>query len=230
MKKNKIVITLVVVLIAVLTGCSTVNELEHYDLYGSRFAMDMAVPPRPVVNVDYENVDFGGDPLLAVFQLGTNLVKASEAEKAEDKLYSALEGLYIPEYAAELTFDRIVKTYDGTMVQNPSDADIILEIEIEEYGLEASSWGGNVSMIFEMKAGFYHPGNNETIWQRRVSVNKDLTPGIFGFDHMVGSVVSISALNKLDEKQLAEGFQTITYDVMEETVKKLRKDIRKSRG
>ena len=230
MKKNRIAFIIITVLIAALSGCSTINQLEDYNLYGSRIAMDMAVPPRPVVNVDYDNVDFTDNPIIAVVQLGANIVKAGEAEKAERKLYSALQGLYIPEYAAELTFDRIVKSLDATMVQNMRDANLILEIEIEEYGLEASSWGGNVSMIFKMKAGFYHPADNETIWQRRISVERDLTPGIFGFDHLIGNVVSISALSQLEEEELAEGFKAITYDVMEEAVDKLRKDIRKSRN
>ncbi|MDC7227874.1 MAG: hypothetical protein PQJ61_14000 [Spirochaetales bacterium] len=213
----------------VFAGCTSVNNLKHYDIYGTRIAMDMPIPPKPTVSVDYSNASFDNDPLTAIVSLGTNLVKSSEANKAEKKLYSALEGLYIPEYAAELTFDRIVKMLDAEMIQDLRTADIILEIEIEEYGLTAYSWGGNVSMIFEMEAGLYHPGNNELIWRRKINVEEELSPSLFGFDSIVGNVVSIAVLSELSEEELAEGFQNLTYDVMEETVHELRDDLRDTR-
>jgi len=229
MKKIRIISIFTALLVVLFTGCSTINNLEHYDIYGSRITMEMAIPPQPTVYVDYGNADFGGDHLTAVIQLGTNMLKAGEAKKAEEKLYSALEGLYIPEYAAELTFDRIVKMLDGTMVENRRDADIIFEIDVEKYGLEAYSWSGNVAMVFDMEARFYHPVDNEVIWQRRIHVGKELSPGLFGFDQIVGNVVSMAVLSELEEEDLAEGFQAITRDVMEETVNQLREDIRDAR-
>ena len=192
--------------------------------------MDMLPAPEPSVNVDYGSVNFGEDQLAAVVQLGANLIKAGEAEKAEQKLKRALNGLYIPEYAAELTFDRIVDTLDGTMVDNFSNADIILEIDIDEYGLESYSFDGKVSMFFSMTARFIDNRDYETIWQRRINVNRELTPGFFGFDNMVGTVVSIASLSNLEEDQLAEGFQAMTHEIMRETISLLKKDLRKARN
>lgn len=211
------------------SGCSTINHLEEYDIRGSDIAMDMMIPPQPTVNVDYGNVNFGSDPLLAMVQLGTNIVKAGEAEKAEAKLRSALDGLYIPEYAAELTFDRIVKMLDSKMIYDLDKADLILEIDIEEYGIEAYSFTGDVSMVFSMTARFYHPADNRVIWQRRSKVERQVTPGFFAFDEFVGNVVSIASLANLKEDQLAKGFQALTHEIMEETINDLRKDLRKAR-
>jgi len=225
----RIKITAAALLAAVVfAGCSTVNRLNEYDIYGASIAMDMMIPPEPSVDVDYGNVDFGGDKLLAAVQLGTNLIKAGQADNAEKKLKRALEGLYIPEYAAELTFDRIVKMLDGKMLSNMKGADLILEIDIDKYGLEAYSFGGNVSMVFSMTARFYHGYDNTLIWQRHVSVKKEITPAIFGFDQVIGNVVSIASLGSLSEEQLAEGFQRMTHEIMQETVNYLKEDLRKA--
>ena len=229
MQKSKYLFIIAASLIF-FSSCSTINHLKDYDIRGSRIAMDMMIPPQPTVRVDYGNVNFNEDQLLALVQLGTNIIKAGEAEKAEAKLRSALDGLYIPEYAAELTFDRIVKMLDGTMVDDIDKSNLILEIDIQEYGIEAHSFTGDVSMVFAMTSRFYHPADNKVIWQRRTSVTRQITPGFFAFDELIGNVVSIASLSNLKEEQLAEGFQALTHEIMEETINDLRKDLRKSRN
>jgi len=229
-KLSAIYIISIILLLVIFTSCSTINNLDEYNIRNMNIAMDMRIPPKPTVEVDYTPVNFGGDTLLAVIQLGTNLVKADGAGNAEEKLQRALDGLYIPEYAAELTFDRIVKTLDGRMVADYDRAELILEIEIEEYGIEAYSYGGDVSMIFAMTARFYHPADNEIIWQRHISVEREITPGFFGFTDIVGNVVTIASLNNLDEEELAKGFQALTYEIMQETIDLLHEDLRKARN
>jgi hypothetical protein len=228
-QKRRFVFILSIAALIILSSCSTINHLEDYEIRGSNIAMDMMFPPQPSVNVDYGDVNFSEDRLLALFKLGTNIVKAGEARKAELKLRSALQGLYIPEYAAELTFDRIVKMLDSTMIEDINKADLILEIDIQEYGIEADSFNGDVSMVFTMIARFYHPGDNKIIWQRHTRVERRITPGFFAFDELLGNVVSIASLANLNKEQLADGFKALTYEIMEETINDLRKDIRRSR-
>lgn len=231
MKKLKtIYIISIIWLLVIFAGCSTINNLDEYNIRGMDIAMDMRIPPKPTVEVNFTPVDFGGDGLLAVVQLGSNILKSEGAAKAEKKLQRALDGLYIPEYAAELTFDRIVKTLNGRMVSDYDQADIILEIEIEEYGIEAYSYGGDVSMVFAMTASFYHPADNEIIWKRNINVEREITPGFFSFDDIIGNVITIASLNNLDEEELSEGFQAITYDIMQETIELLHDDLRKARN
>ncbi len=226
MKKT---IAAVTVLLILLSGCSTINNLHEYNIYEKRIAMDMMIPPEPSVYIDYTPVNFGEDKLLAAVQLGSNLLKAGEAAEAEEKMLRALDGLYIPEYAAELTFDRIVKYLDGTMTEDLYDADIILEIDVKEYGIEAYSYGGEVAMTFAMTARFYHPEDNKIIWQRHVSVDRQITPGFFGVDNIIGNAITIASLNNLDEEQLSEGFKAMTSEIMKETINLLKKDLRKAR-
>ena len=224
-----VLLIIIISLTLLISGCSTINHLEQYDIRGSYIAMDMMIPPEPTVYVDYAPVDFGGDKLMAAVQLGTNLIKAEGADNAEEKLRRALDGLYIPEYAAELTFDQIVKTLDGTMVDDFYEADLILEIDIEKFGIEAYSFGGEVSMVFAMTAGLYHRGDRDIIWRRYIKVEREASPAFFGIDEIAGNVVTIAVLNNLSEEQLAEGFQKLTRDVMKETVNYLRDDLRKAR-
>ena len=210
-------------------GCSTINNLDQYSLTDKAIALEMSSPAGPSVSVDYHPVDFEDDQIFAFVQLGANLIKADEAGKAEEKLRSALEGMYLPEYIAELTFDRLVKDVDGLMVERSSEADIIFDVEIEDYGIESYSYGGGVYMVVEMTVRLYDIASGKIIWQRYVSVKEEAVPGFFGFDDVIGNAVSIAALGSLEEEQLAEGFQKLTGVIMKKTIKLLHDDIREAR-
>ena len=212
-----------------LTGCTTINKLESYDLSGSSIALDLQAPTGPVVNVDYHLSGHDDPPLLAAVKMGTNLIKAGEAKKTEEKLYAALKGLYLPEFVAELTFDRTVKTLEAEMIGKKSGADVIQEIDIEEYGIQTWSSSGYVSMMIEMTARLYHTGSREVIWQRRVSADDEITPAMFGFDHLVGNFVTIASLSSLEEDQLSKGFKKLMIEIAGKTIGVLQDDLREAR-
>jgi len=213
-----------------ITGCSTINKLDEYDLTDTKIALDMKAPPEPTVDVDYH---FGyhepGNEILTIIELGANLIKADEARKAEEKLYSALDGLYLPEFIAELTYDRMVKTLDAFAVDKVRDADVILEVDIEEYGIETWSSNGHVAMVVRMQVRLWHKYNKEIVWQRSVEVTEELTPGYFGFDNIIGNAVTIASLGNLTEQQLGDGFEKLTIEIMKKTIGVLQDDIREAR-
>jgi hypothetical protein len=115
------------------------------------------------------------------------------------------------------------------MTGKKSGADVILEIDMEEYGIQTWSSSGYVSMMIEMTARLYHSGSREVIWQRRVSVEEEITPAMFGLDHLVGNFVTIESLSSLEEEQLSRGFKKLMIEIAEETIGVLQDDLREAR-
>ncbi|MBI9105628.1 MAG: hypothetical protein JEZ04_02725 [Spirochaetales bacterium] len=221
---------LILTLALLFAGCSTINRLDEWDLTDSRIALDMKAPPEPTVNVDYHLGYYGeGSELLAIIEFGTNLLKADEARKAEEKLYSALAGLYLPEFVAELTYDRMIKTLNAYAVDKVRDSDVILEVDIEEYGIQSWSSSGYVELVINMEVRLWHRVDREIIWQRHVGVSQELTPGFFGFDNIIGNAVTIASLGNLTEEELSDGFQKLTIEIMKETIGILQDDLREAR-
>lgn len=220
------------ILVAVLTisGCSTINRLDEWDLTDSEIVLDMKAPPEPTVNIDFNMGHYDqGEEIFAFIQLGTNILKADGARRAEEKLYSALDGMYLPEFIAELTYDRLIYTLDASAVEKIRDADVILEVDIEEYGIESWSGNGHLAMIIEMQVRLFHKDDREIIWQRCVSVEEEITPGVFGFHDILGNAVTIAGLDSLTEEQLSEGFHKLTIEIMKEAIGLLQEDLRVAR-
>ena len=231
--RNMLLLSIAISGLIILSSCSTINRLDEYDLTDSRISLDLKAPPEPTVDVDYHHDYYGeGNPnaeMLNIIQLGANLIKAGEAENAEKKLYKALDGLYIPEFIAELTFDRLVNTLDAVAVEKISDSDVVLEIDIHEYGIETWSGGGHVTMIIQMEARLFHKPSRQVVWQRWVEASEELSPGVFGANNILGNVVTIASLSSLTEEQLSEGFKELTIEIMKDTIGLLQDDLREAR-
>jgi hypothetical protein len=229
MKFSKFFISLILVLI-IFSSCTTINRFEEYDLTDSKVALDLKAPPEPTVSIDYHvNNHEKGNELFAIIEVGANLLKADEARKAEKKLYAALEGLYLPEFIAELTYDRMLHTLEAYPVDKIRNADVILEVDIEEYGLQSWSSNGHVAMVIQMQTRLFHREDKQIVWQRSVSVSEELTPGLFGFDSLIGNAVTIAGLGSLTEEQLTDGFKKLTIEIMKETIGVLQDDLREAR-
>ncbi len=214
--------------ILLATACSTVNNLAYYDLTDSYIALDMTDPPEPSFIVGYSGNYDPNNQFVNIVQLGVNLIKAGEAEIAREKMGEALRYVDIPGMISESLLDDIADTLDARAVRHKRDADVLLEVDILEYGIEATSGSGNVEMFMKLNACLFHRSENEIVWQRRVSVSEEITPGLFGFNEVLGSAATIAGLNSLSEEELAEGFERMAREITRETVRKLQKDLREA--
>ncbi len=225
--------TSVLLLLAGLTiafsSCSTINNLADYDLTGTPIALDLMAPSRPEVDISSSYYDTDDSVLGAAIQIGANLIKADQEKRTQQKLESALKGMYLPEMVGELVLARTVQTLDAVRVDKVKESDVVLEVDIDHYGIESYSSGAHIEMVIDMEVRLYHKMNREIIWQRHVNTSKDVTPGFFGLDAVVGDVMTIAVLDKLEEAELAEGFERLMYESMDETLELLQKDIREAR-
>jgi hypothetical protein len=213
---------------AVFVSCTTVNNLDQYRFDGARVAADLRVPPEPEVRVSY-SVDIDKEnPVATAMSVGTSIAKAAEAQKAEKKMRNALRDVDVPRIVLDESFARSLDALDAEPATEKRYADYVLDIEIEEYGINAGSPGGAVSLSMTIVARMYHRKGGELVWRRRVDQDQPASPFMFGMDHIVGNVLTAGVLANLSEEQMAIGFERLALESARSVARRLEDDLYKA--
>ena len=209
MKKTAIILIFVATIF--LFSCATINKLDKYSLEGSSVLLQISPQPQPTVSVNYKSPESESNNLIKMVSIGVNIVKAGEAEIAENKLERVLRDENVPEKIAVRAFSDILTTLDCRETTRRSSADLILKFEVEDYGIKAYS-SASLYFFIELEASLYHIGNREIIWQNNVKVKEDISCGFFGLDNLLDSVITVAALSSLSADDLSIGFNKLTRE------------------
>ncbi len=221
----------IVAILAVCIGflsCTSVNHLDRYELSGHKLAMSLATPPAPEIDVNFSLNLESDNPIGTVLNIGSNLVKAAEAAKAKEVLERALRGSEIPETVYTETVAGCLKALDMDMTSNQRDADFLLDLVIQDYGIKANN-SGKVYLRISLEARLYHLKSRTLVWERHESENESLNSSLFGFDSSVANVATAGVLGSLTEAQLRAGFEKLALKIGGSMVQKLQRDIYESR-
>lgn len=212
-------------LIFFLASCATVNHLDEYRFGGTGIAGTMRTPPEPEIDGNYNvNIDMQ-DPVMTFASVATNLAKANQLAKVEDKMYAALREVNVPELVFDETFNRAAISLASEKRVSVKDADYVFDLEIRDYGLSADSYGTAVRIEISTTARVYSTADRRLIWERRVSVRDPLSAEVFGLHSVVDTVITTAALANLTEEQLVKGFSESARRVSYKIAQKLEDDI-----
>jgi hypothetical protein len=195
-----------------LASCETVNRLDRYSVEDATLAVDMRVPPEPTMKVGYSVTFDLHDPLVTVLSVGTNIAKAGEASEAEVRMREALQSVDVPAILLKEATSACAQALDARLEDRRIDADYLLNLDVHEYGIEADSPGGGVSLRLRLTASLYHNNSGELVWRRGIVVHKNASPSLFGLGDIVGNIVSAGALSDMSIEQMAAGFTRLAED------------------
>ena len=211
-----------------ISSCATVNHLEEYSFGGTKIAGTMRTPPEPGIDGNYNvHVDMQ-NPVLTFASVATNLAKANQLDKVEDKMYAALQQVDVPGTVYEETYKRCAVSLASEKVASVKDSDYIFDLEIRNYGLSADSHGSAVRIEIETTARVYATADRRLIWERRVNVRDPLSAEVFGLHDVLDTLISTAVIADLTEEQLVKGFTASARRVAYEIAGKLEDDIYKS--
>ncbi len=226
---RKRAVTLGIGALAVLLGsCATVNHLAEYRFGGTTVAGTMRIPPEPQVDGNYNVTIDINKPIQTFASVATNLAKADQLSKAEDKMYAALRQVDVPGLVFQETYDRCATTLASEKVESVTDSNYIYDLEIRSYGLDAGSSSATVRIEIATTARVYATADRRLIWERNVSVRDPLTPELFGLHDVVDTVITTAVIAELTEEQLVEGFTESARRVAYKIAGKLEDDIYKA--
>jgi hypothetical protein len=207
------------------SSCATVNHLAEYRFGGTTVAGTMRTPPEPQVDGNYHLTIDANRPIETFASVATNLAKASQLSKAEDKMYAALRQVDVAELVFQETYSRCASSLASEKVVSVTDSDYIFDLEIRSYGLDADSSGATVRIEIATTARVYATAHRRLIWERNVSVRDPLSPEVFGLHNVLDTVISTAAIAELTEEQLVKGFTESARRVAYKIAGKLEDDI-----
>jgi hypothetical protein len=210
--------------VLLLASCQTVNRLDRYRVEGSTLAADMRQPPRAELGVDYNITIDSKNPIGTALSVGTSLLKASEAEKAEANMRLALDSVDVPAIVLRETAKSAARALNADLVEPSQRPDLLLDLDIREYGIEAPSWGSAVSLHMRIVATLYHQKSRDMIWRRAITVDDPASPQMFGVNNVVGDIVTAGVLSSLTVEELEEGFRTLALESARSLGRRLEKD------
>ena len=213
-----------------LASCVTVNRLDDIRLDGARLAAVLAPPPPPSLDTWYDLGFDSHNPIGTVLRIGSSIVLAAEADKAADRMRVALDRVGVPEVVFEESSARCARALGANQVRETRDADFVLDIEIEEYGIDAPSWGAAVSLDMSVTARLFERRTHDLVWQRHVSVAQQASPDVFGLPSAAENIFTAAMLARLTTDEMARGFENLAHYAARAIGNRLERDLTKARG
>jgi ABC-type uncharacterized transport system auxiliary subunit len=221
---------LVLLAVAALAGCSTVNRLSFYDFRGSALSTEMLTPPVPQMNVDYDVTLDSRNMILSGLSVLTNLAKANQAVNAEASMREALLRVDVPEIVRQETSQGSARLLGAVESSNSAWSDYRLLLDIREWGIDARGWNTVAALHLRLTASLYSNGDGQLLWSRSVTVDQNATPSMFGLGQIVGDMVTATALAEMTPSALADGFSALAREAARSVVRRLQSDLDSARS
>lgn len=209
----------------VFASCSSVNHLAEYQFGGTTVAGTMRTPPEPEIDGNY-NVRIDADnPVLTFASVATNLAKATQLEKAEEKMMNALQNVDVPQLVWDETYSRCVRSLASDPIEEINDSDYIFDLEIRNYGLEADSYNAAVKIEIATTARIYATRDRRLIWQKNITAREPMSPEVFGLGSVADTVISTAFIADLTQEEFEKGFAEAAREVAYRIARELEEDI-----
>ncbi|MCX7031763.1 MAG: hypothetical protein NTU62_16800 [Spirochaetes bacterium] len=225
-----VLLPLIAVVAVLLASCATVNRLEHLRLDNPALASVLEPPPPPSLDTWYDLRIDTGNPIGTVLRVGSSIVLAAEAEKAAERMREALSEIDVPAMVLEESSARCTRALGANRVDDTRDADFVLDLEIEEYGIDAPSWGAAVSLDLNVTVRLYERRSRDLVWRRHISVAQQASPDVFGLPSAAETIFTAAMLAALSTEEMARGFEYLAHYAARTVGDTLERDLWKARG
>lgn len=189
-----------------LASCATVNRLDQVRLDDTRLAAVLQPPPEPSLDTWYNLSIDANDPIGTVLRVGSGIVKAAEAQKAGERMHEALSRVDVPAVVFEESTLRCSRALGSELVEDARGADLVLELEIEDYGIDAPSWSSAVALEIETTVRLFEGRTRDLVWRRHVTVTQRASPEVFGLPGAAESIFTAAMLASLSTEEMERGF------------------------
>ncbi|MBN1836519.1 MAG: hypothetical protein JW820_11760, partial [Spirochaetales bacterium] len=158
------------------------------------------------------------------------VLKASEAAKAEVVMHEALSSVDVPAIILAETSEASASVLRARLVDRGQRAEYLLDLDIEQYGLRAPSWGSAVSLHLRLTPSLYHDRDGKIAWRRKdITIDVPASPDMFGLGGVGGDIMTAAMLATLTVEQLEEGFRVLARESGRTVIRLLEEDLYRAR-
>jgi hypothetical protein len=211
-------------------GCASAGNLADYDFRDRSLGVVTLAPPHPDVFTD-QVVDLDGTDLAgAIFRIGTDLLKESEAGKARARLDSAALTVDVAGRLGRRVLEDGARQLRARAVETAREADYEIEIRVERYGIEADSWDDQANFVLEAEVRLLDGPTGRRIWNAKVSERDPVNGGVLGGGSVLGNVITARALASLSVPEMERAMEGLADYCADRMLDKLRRGLDKVRG
>jgi len=196
---------------ALLVGCAS-YDLSVYDFVDRPMAVAVRIDPTAEVDSDYFVRIDPDDPVTTIISIGSSVAKAGEVAKAQERLGIAMDSTDVRGIVQGEVEEFVEYSLGSTIVNRRPDAHYYVIVEIESYGIEAGSWGGNVEFSLDGRAQMFDEFENEKIWQKRLHVRQPAYSSFFGLPGPADNVLSAARLAELSVEEIEMGLEAVARE------------------
>jgi hypothetical protein len=221
-------ISLLVTIALTQAACASAGRIAEYDFRGRTVGVVAVIPPRPSVDTGGD-VDLTGTSALgALFKVGSSIYKESQAAELRARLDSASVGMDLADRIAGGVLERSARYLGATPTESTRDADFHIEIQVEQYGVNAREWDAGARFHIRARLLLLDRDGRE-VWEGRVDEDEPVTSGWFGAGTPGADIVTGSALGELTVAELVLALEAIADHSGFRLTEKLREGIEKAR-
>lgn len=212
-------------LVPVLGACGG-HHLAEYDFVDQSLAVVYFSAPAPRVYTGGYDVD-GESPLEVVVSAGGRMAREVEARRAQSRLDSAAMRVDLATRLADRTLERASRYLGTGPVEDRTDADFLLEVDLRGLGLDASGRSAQLYVVGE--AVLLDARTGREIWDADISARDRLTPTVFDSPDVVGDIVTAGSLSTVTVDQFEQFLVRLTDFTADRIARELRGDLRGAR-
>jgi hypothetical protein len=220
---------IIVTLVVALAGCAGRNRLGDYDFRNLTLAVEPTLPPYPEVLTGPYFPGHPKDPIHVIVRAGTRIAKEAEARRLRARLDTAAADVDVAGRVADRIGGRAARYLGARLVDRPEAADLILEVEIRDYGIDAEDWDAAARFFVDAEAWLIDGDDRRTIWKTRVREREPITPAILGAHTAVRDVVTAAAFASLSVDDIARALAQLSHFAADRVTDRLRADLREVR-
>ena len=210
-------------------ACASTGRLREYDFRDRSVAVVAIVPPRPYVDTG-SDVDLTDRSAVgALLKIGTTVYRESQAGKLRARLDSASVGVDLADRIAGGVLERSARYLGANAIENSREADFHIEVQVEEYGVDARQWENGAWFHLEARLLLLDRDGRE-IWEGRVDQNEQVTTSWFNVGSTGADIVTGSALGQLTVEEVTLALNAIADHSAFRLTEKLREVLEKARG
>lgn len=229
MTRRRLSVVVAAIGIAAALGACATNRLEGHVVEGESLRLIVRVAPDARVDADYFVSIDSSDPIGTALSIGSTIAKASQVEKAQAKTDAAMREVDIEAILEDEVGGYFADVMEMHLTDSRRTATYVLNVFVDEYGIEASGPGSSIEFVLRGSAEMYDSAVGERIWRERFRRSEQFSPGLFGLPASAGNVLSAAMLNELTEEEIAAGIERITRDAAWEISGEFEEDLYRSR-
>jgi len=203
------------------TGCGSGNRLGEYDFRSLDLALATTFPPSPEVLSGPYLPGHPRDPIHAIVRAGSRIAREVEAHRVRDRLDSAAAMVDVVGEVTDRVGRRASRYLGARLVPDEDRADVILEVDIRDYGIDAQDWEAAAHFFVDAEVWLIDAGDRRPIWKTRVRSKDPISPAIFGRP-AVRDVVTAAALSSLSVEDIARSLDQLAFYAAEKVTDRLR--------